>query len=281
PRKHANNLIASGRGRCRAVLRIERDDEDALAALHDESAEFRCDRGMAIAHRPVDHEMGAQRLERAGELFGLRAGDGLEWGFVFFVIPDLGVVARLPTRPDGQDDAGENELPQRPLILDHPRIGKKFLEIAAHGGRIGGLRGAEIDQQHADLGGCGGRTIGRGGRTLDGGCWRWRGGESFVHRHPPYAMAAARACMLSTQPHRAASGPCFPAMPAIRRFAAGILLIASLCASSACAETARLTFILVNDIYLMADQMMPDGKRRGGFARLAAVVKAERAKGAN
>jgi len=31
----------------------------------------------------------------------------------------------------------------------------------------------------------------------------------------------------------------------------------------------------------MADQMMPDEKRRGGFARLAAVVKAERAKGAN
>jgi len=30
---------------------------------------------------------------------------------------------------------------------------------------------------------------------------------------------------------------------------------------------------------LMADQMMPDGKRRGGFARVAAAVKAERAKG--
>ena len=44
------------------------------------------------------------------------------------------------------------------------------------------------------------------------------------------------------------------------------------------AETARVTFILVNDIYLMADSMMPDGKRRGGFARLAAVVKAERAR---
>jgi len=70
-------------------------------------------------------------------------------------------------------------------------------------------------------------------------------------------------------------------MSATRRFAAGILLIAILCASSACAETARITFILVNDIYLMADQMMPDGKRRGGCARLAAVVKAERAKGAN
>ncbi len=70
-------------------------------------------------------------------------------------------------------------------------------------------------------------------------------------------------------------------MSAIRRFAAGMLLIAIVCASSACAETARITFILVNDIYLMADQMMPDGKRRGGFARLAAVVKAERAKGAS
>ena len=70
-------------------------------------------------------------------------------------------------------------------------------------------------------------------------------------------------------------------MSAIRRLAAGILLIALLCAGSAYAESARITFILVNDIYLMGDQMMPDGKRRGGFARLAAVVKAERAKGGN
>jgi 5'-nucleotidase / UDP-sugar diphosphatase len=64
-------------------------------------------------------------------------------------------------------------------------------------------------------------------------------------------------------------------MPAICRLAAA-LLIAVLLASTAAAETARVTFILVNDIYLMADQMTADGKRRGGFARLAAVVKAER-----
>jgi 5'-nucleotidase / UDP-sugar diphosphatase len=44
------------------------------------------------------------------------------------------------------------------------------------------------------------------------------------------------------------------------------------------AESLRVTFVLVNDIYLMGDQVMPDGKRRGGFARLAAVVKAERAR---
>jgi 2',3'-cyclic-nucleotide 2'-phosphodiesterase (5'-nucleotidase family) len=47
----------------------------------------------------------------------------------------------------------------------------------------------------------------------------------------------------------------------------------------AAAQTARLTFILVNDIYLMNEQEGPDGRKRGGFPRLAAVVKAERAKG--
>lgn len=45
------------------------------------------------------------------------------------------------------------------------------------------------------------------------------------------------------------------------------------------AATTKVTFILVNDIYLMAPTTMADGKARGGFARLAAVVKGERAKG--
>jgi 5'-nucleotidase/UDP-sugar diphosphatase len=48
---------------------------------------------------------------------------------------------------------------------------------------------------------------------------------------------------------------------------------------AAWAETAKVTFILMNDIYQMGETAMPDGKSRGGFARLAAVVKAERAKG--
>jgi 5'-nucleotidase / UDP-sugar diphosphatase len=84
--------------------------------------------------------------------------------------------------------------------------------------------------------------------------------------------------MLSTQARRIGLKACFPAMSALRRFAVGLLIVI-LCAGSAYGETARVTFLLVNDIYLIADQMMPDGKRRGGFARLAAVVKAERAKG--
>src|SRR5258708_7231439 len=76
-------------------------------------------------------------------------------------------------------------------------------------------------------------------------------------------------------------------MVAVRRLAALIAtLVVALAvlappplARSALAGTTRVTFILVNDIYLMSEQAMPDGERRGGFARLAAVVKAERAKG--
>jgi 5'-nucleotidase/UDP-sugar diphosphatase len=66
-------------------------------------------------------------------------------------------------------------------------------------------------------------------------------------------------------------------MPLTRRLFAALTLTLLL-VTAAPAESLRVTFVLVNDIYLMGDQVMPDGKRRGGFARLAAVVKAERAK---
>ncbi len=69
-------------------------------------------------------------------------------------------------------------------------------------------------------------------------------------------------------------------MPLLRRrlLAAVLALAVVLLAGAATAQTTRVTFVLVNDIYLMSDQLMADGKQRGGFARLAAVVKAERAK---
>jgi 2',3'-cyclic-nucleotide 2'-phosphodiesterase (5'-nucleotidase family) len=68
--------------------------------------------------------------------------------------------------------------------------------------------------------------------------------------------------------------------PVLRRLVAAACLLAAMAASPAAtrAETVKVTFILMNDIYLMGDTLMPDGRRRGGFARLAAVVKAERAR---
>ena len=51
-------------------------------------------------------------------------------------------------------------------------------------------------------------------------------------------------------------------------------------AGAQAAQTSKLTLVLVNDIYLMNEETGPDGRKRGGFPRLAAVVKAERAKAA-
>src|SRR3954447_9157329 len=45
-------------------------------------------------------------------------------------------------------------------------------------------------------------------------------------------------------------------------------------------HSTTVTFVLFNDFYLMGEQPFPDRKSRGGFARLAAVVKTERAKAA-
>jgi 5'-nucleotidase / UDP-sugar diphosphatase len=63
-------------------------------------------------------------------------------------------------------------------------------------------------------------------------------------------------------------------MTLLRRLLLVLCLIAV--PATAWADTAKITFILMNDIYLMGETVMPDGQRRGGFARLAAVVKAER-----
>src|SRR5258707_12446929 len=77
-------------------------------------------------------------------------------------------------------------------------------------------------------------------------------------------------------------------MIAIRRLAALILLAVVLARPAESqaqnqaqnqVQSTRATLLLVSDIYLMADKAMADGQRRGGFARLAAIVKAERARG--
>ena len=61
--------------------------------------------------------------------------------------------------------------------------------------------------------------------------------------------------------------------------AVGVMLVAAGLAYSADAATARVTFVLVSDFYQMSEQRISEGTARGGFARLAAVVRAERAKG--
>jgi 5'-nucleotidase/UDP-sugar diphosphatase len=59
----------------------------------------------------------------------------------------------------------------------------------------------------------------------------------------------------------------------------GLAAAAMLPTRRAWADSTVVSFVLTNDIYQIGETLMPDGRRRGGFARLAAVVKAERAKG--
>src|SRR5712672_1146011 len=68
-------------------------------------------------------------------------------------------------------------------------------------------------------------------------------------------------------------------MPRMIRGATALFMLAVLFVAPACAEATKVTFLLVNDIYQMSAQVMADARTRGGFARLAAVVKAERQKG--
>lgn len=71
------------------------------------------------------------------------------------------------------------------------------------------------------------------------------------------------------------------AMKAYRHLAIGLLvaIFAHGLAQRATAETTRIKFVAISDIYQMNEQRHADGKVRGGFARLAALIKAERAKG--
>ncbi|MEQ1695924.1 MAG: bifunctional UDP-sugar hydrolase/5'-nucleotidase [Hyphomicrobiaceae bacterium] len=65
------------------------------------------------------------------------------------------------------------------------------------------------------------------------------------------------------------------------RFIAALVVLIAVAgfAGGASAAKARVTFVVVSDFYQMSEQRLGDGMMRGGFARLAAVVKAERAKG--
>ena len=164
------DLVARGRGRRRAVLRIERHQQDALAALGRHRVEPRGDRRIAVAHRPVDDDMPAERLQNGGKLLRLRPRDGLERRLVLFAVPDLVVVAAFAARPKPQDVAVEHQLPQQAVLLDHPLVGQKLAQIPPHRGGVGRVGRSQIGQEHADSAsrdrGMIGRTMGRGGGGL-------------------------------------------------------------------------------------------------------------------
>src|SRR6185436_5309276 len=66
--------------------------------------------------------------------------------------PDLAVGAGRLARPAVEDDPAQDRLPDQPRDFDDARIGKELLQIALYRRRLGHVRRAEVDQQHADPG---------------------------------------------------------------------------------------------------------------------------------
>ena len=156
-------LVADRRCRRRRILRIERHEEDAVAARLGERVDAGPDRGIPVAHGEVDDDPVGQRRERSGELFRLGTGDDEEGRGAGLVIPDRLVLRAALAGARGQDDEVEDRPPDRPRHLDDATVRQEFLEVAPHrpiGRRVGR---AEVDEEHADLAGSGDGMVRRQG----------------------------------------------------------------------------------------------------------------------
>ena len=143
------HLVADRRGRGGAILRIERNDENAVAAVGLQSLDALADRRRAVAHRPIDGDVRLEIVERKAELFALRARDRFQRPFVTLPVPDRVIVAPFGARPAQQNEL-QNRQPDGAWRLDDAAVGEELVQIAANRPIVGPLRRAEIDDEHAD-----------------------------------------------------------------------------------------------------------------------------------
>src|SRR6185312_797999 len=61
--------------------------------------------------------------------------------------------------PRVEDDPLQDDLPEQRIDLDHPAVAEELAEIAPHRPVVRRVRGAQIEQQHADLGAFDARMI--------------------------------------------------------------------------------------------------------------------------
>ena len=151
PQQGAKRFIAGRRRSRGGILRIERDEQYAVAAAGEQRAQPVANRWFAVTHRPVGDDRPADLLQADGEPFALRPGDGHERQFISIAVPDLRVIARPPPRAGPQNETVANELPDDAAFFDHAWIVEELREIAPHRFRIGSGRRTEIDNQHANV----------------------------------------------------------------------------------------------------------------------------------
>ncbi len=141
----AEHRIHRARGRGRAILRVERRGEDALATQHRQVLDRLADPRIAVAHREIDDRVFAQPPL---EVFRLPPRDRGERRT--FLGPHLLVGVGGFLRPGAKDDPVQDRQPGDPRNFDDARIAEELREIAAHRGGLGSIGRAEVDQQHAD-----------------------------------------------------------------------------------------------------------------------------------
>ncbi len=160
-------LVVHRRGRGGGILRIEREEHDALAAGSLKRLDARRDRGVAIAHAPVDHDIG-QVLQPFRHQLPLRAGIGAQIAFVEFLVPDGLIGLADLCRAAVEHDAVKDRIPEEPRPLDDTAVCEEFLQIAAHGGLVGAVGRAKVDEENADLSEADFRVVGRQGARHHG-----------------------------------------------------------------------------------------------------------------
>jgi hypothetical protein len=148
PRERGAQGVHRRAGGARGVLRVERQHEDAVAALRAQLRDARGDGGIAVPARPRDREGGldalaevaAQQLHLAVEMHA--QGRAL-------LRPHRGVLGRALRRAGKEDDPAQDRPPGEARDLDHARVPEELGKVAAHGGGRGRVGRAQVHQQHA------------------------------------------------------------------------------------------------------------------------------------
>ena len=147
PRGGLEHGLCRRRGGCRAVLWIEREDDDTADTPGVEGVERRGDRRRTVTHGELDHgRLAEARLDLGREVSTVDEERRAPLG------PDLGVGFGRPPRTKRKDEEIQREPAQRRRRVDHTRVGEKLAEIAAHVRRARGVGRPEVDEQNADVG---------------------------------------------------------------------------------------------------------------------------------
>ncbi len=155
-------------------MRIERHHHDLGASLVGQLLQLVRDRRLAIAHRVIDDE--AVLLEGLRQMLCLQAGDLAKRRSVRIVMQPDPVIERAGfLRPHIQDDAVQDQPPERARDFDDTLVRQELFQVFAHAFLVGAFGRAEIDEKKAgtavrrEI-----RMVRRLGVKRHGGPRRWR-----------------------------------------------------------------------------------------------------------